>query len=234
MRAFAMVSLSRKREIEADAAARPDAIQTQIGALLAAVARLPNGEQVVQLAAAAAPLTRAVDTEPNAGAWITAPVGGEAEIDASTMKDASGTAEEASPAPGYNNGLDDGALPETELTAEDRSVRGLRITTSSAVEAKTLLMGGLRPPSRIAGVNEGTERSAIVTCNRHAGTQYGRTQHAHSTADDRANSTADDRANSTTDDTPDAAMATATTADDNAADSERDHRKFKARDEMNK
>ena len=65
MRAFAMVPLSRKREIEADAAARPDAMQTQIDALLAAVARLPNGEQVVQLAAVAAPLKRAVDTEPN-------------------------------------------------------------------------------------------------------------------------------------------------------------------------
>ena len=40
------------------------------------------------------------------------------------MKDASGTAEEASPAPGYNDGLDDGALPETEPTAEEgRSVR---------------------------------------------------------------------------------------------------------------
>ena len=161
-------------------------------------------------------------------------MGGAAEIDASTMKDASGTAEETSPTPGYNDGLGDSALPETELTAEDRSVRRRRITTSVAVEANTLLMGGLRRPSRIAGVNEGTERSAIVTCNRHAGTQYGRTPHAHSTADDRADSTADDRANSTTDDTPDAAMATAITADDNAADAERDHWKFKARDEIYK
>ena len=42
-----------------------------------------------------------------------------AEIDANTMKDASGMAEEASPAPGYNDGLDDSALPETELMAEE-------------------------------------------------------------------------------------------------------------------
>ena len=61
-----------------------------------------------------------------------------AEVDASMMKDASGTFEEASPAPGYNDGLNDGALPETELTAEDRSVRRRHITTSAAVEAKTL------------------------------------------------------------------------------------------------
>ena len=65
IRAFAMASLSRKRETKADAAARSDTMQTRIDALLAAVARLPNGEQVVQLAAVAAPLTRAVDTEPN-------------------------------------------------------------------------------------------------------------------------------------------------------------------------
>lgn len=57
---------------------------------------------------------------------------GAAEIDANTMmKDASGTAEEASPAPGYNDGLDDGALPEeTELTAEDRSARCRCIMTA--------------------------------------------------------------------------------------------------------
>ena len=92
-------------------------MQTQIDALLAAVARLPNGEHVAQLAAAAAPLSRAMGIEPNAGVWITVPVGGAAEIDANTMNDASGTAKEAAPAPGYNDGLDDGALPETELTA---------------------------------------------------------------------------------------------------------------------
>ena len=40
-------------------------------------------------------------------------VGGAAEIDANTMKDASGAAEEALPAPGYNDDVDDGALPET-------------------------------------------------------------------------------------------------------------------------
>ena len=50
-----MASLPRKREIEADAVARLDAIQTQIDALLAAAATLPNDEQVAQLAAAAAP-----------------------------------------------------------------------------------------------------------------------------------------------------------------------------------
>ena len=41
-------------------------VQTQVDALLAAVARLSDGEQVAQLAAAAVPLTRATDTEPNA------------------------------------------------------------------------------------------------------------------------------------------------------------------------
>ena len=62
-------------------------VQTQVDALLAAVARLSDGEQVAQLAAAAVLLTRTMDTEPNAGAWATAPVGGAAEIDASTMSD---------------------------------------------------------------------------------------------------------------------------------------------------
>ena len=71
-----------------------------------------------------------MDTAPNADAWVNAPVGGAAEVDANTMKGASGTVEEASSAPGYNGGQDDGALPETELTAEDRSVRRLLITTS--------------------------------------------------------------------------------------------------------
>ena len=52
-----MAPLPRKREIEADAVARLDAIQTQIDARLAAAATLPNDEQVAQLAAAAAPPT---------------------------------------------------------------------------------------------------------------------------------------------------------------------------------
>ena len=76
-----------------------------------------------------------MDTEPNAGAWATAPVGGAAEVDASTMNDANGTAEEAAPAPGYNDGLDDGALPE-DLTAEGRSVRRRHIKKLMATSAK--------------------------------------------------------------------------------------------------
>jgi len=77
-----------------------------------------------------------MDTEPNAGAWATAPVGGAAEIDANTMNDANGTAEKVAPAPGYNGRLDDGALPETEPTAEGRSVRRRHIKKLMATSAK--------------------------------------------------------------------------------------------------
>ena len=143
MRAL-MASLSRKREIEADAAARLDRLHSSRRSQHPLTANNFYSWRRWQ-----PPPTRVVDTAPNAGARITAPVGGTAEVDASTMKGASGTAEEASPEPGYDDGLGDGALPETELTAENRSVRRWLITTSAAVEAKTLLMGayGGRPGS---------------------------------------------------------------------------------------
>ena len=126
-------------------------MQTQIDALLSAVARLPNDEQVAQLAAAAAPLTRAVGTEPNAGAWITAPVGERRE----------------------RHGRGSVASTRVQRRAGRRRAAGRDGTDGGGPECAVpvyhdgVLMGGLRRPSRIAGVNEGTERSAIVTCDRH-------------------------------------------------------------------
>ena len=166
-------------------------MQTQIDALLAAVARLPDGEQVAQLAAVAAPLTRAMDTEPNAGAWITAPVGGAAEIDANTMNDASGTAEEAAPAPGYNDGLDDDALPETELTTEGRSVRRWLITTSADFTADD--RADLAADDHAASI---ADDHADSTADDHADSADNR---ANPTANGRADSNADDRADATAD-----------------------------------
>ena len=88
------------------------------------------------------------------------PGGGTAEVDANTMEDASGTLEEAPLTPEYNDELDDVALQGAHLTAEDRNVKRLSITTSAVIETKTLFMGGLQRLFRIDGVNERTERLA--------------------------------------------------------------------------
>ena len=128
MRLLVRTSLARNAEVETAAEARNAATQKQLGALVNAAKTLPDGAQVLLLAAASAKQSDAIDAgtaeEANAGCGEAA---GEVKAPSDVVPHAG-----APPAPEHSDGLDDhGAPVETPLSDELPARR--RITTPTKI-----------------------------------------------------------------------------------------------------